>query len=41
MHSTDFKDLDTTPKKVTETARMVAANAVHLAGLLKAKPYPG
>ncbi len=41
MGSTDFKDLDKTPKKVTETAKMVASNAAHLAGLLKAKPYPG
>ncbi|MHA3842123.1 flavodoxin family protein [Sphingomonas aestuarii] len=41
MGSTDFKDLDKTPKKVTETANMVASNAAHLAGLLKAKPYPG
>jgi multimeric flavodoxin WrbA len=41
MGSVDFKDLKATPKKVTETAGMVAANAAHLAGLLKAKPYPG
>lgn len=41
MGSTDFKDLPATPEKVTETAKMVAANAVHLAGLLKEKPYPG
>jgi multimeric flavodoxin WrbA len=41
MGSTDFKDLDKTPKKVTETAKIVASNAAHLAGLLKAKPYPG
>jgi multimeric flavodoxin WrbA len=41
MGSTDFKDLDKTPKKVTETAGMVAANAAHLAKLLKDKPYPG
>jgi multimeric flavodoxin WrbA len=41
MGSTDFKDLDQTPDKVTETAKMVASNAAHLAGLLKAKPYPG
>ena len=41
MGSTNFKDLDRTPKKVSETAEMVAANAAHLAGLLKAKPYPG
>lgn len=41
MGSTDFKDLDKTPDKVTETARMVAGNAAHLAGLLKEEPYPG
>ncbi len=41
MGSTDFQDLDKTPKKVKETAGMVAGNAAHLAGLLKAKPYPG
>lgn len=41
MGSTDFKDLKATPKKVTETAKMVAANASHLARLLKETPYPG
>lgn len=41
MGSVDFKDLDKSPKKVTETAKMVANNAAHLAGLLKANPYPG
>lgn len=41
MGSKDFKDFENTPKKVTETAKMVAANAAHLAGLLKEKPYPG
>jgi multimeric flavodoxin WrbA len=41
MHSTDFKDLPETPKKVTETAKMVAANAAHLARLLKGSAYPG
>lgn len=41
MGSTDFKDLKATPKKVTETAQMVAANASHLARLLKEAPYPG
>ncbi len=41
MGSTDFKDLDRTPRKVTETAKMVATNAAHLAKLLKADPYPG
>lgn len=41
MHGTDFKDLKETPDKVVETAKMVAANAAHLASLLKAKPFPG
>jgi multimeric flavodoxin WrbA len=41
MGSTDFKDLKTTPEMVAKTAKMVASNAAHLAGLLKAKPYPG
>ena len=41
MHSTDFKDLPEAPKKVTETAKMVAANAAHLARLLKGSAYPG
>jgi multimeric flavodoxin WrbA len=41
MGSQDFKDLDATPEKVTQTAQMVASNAAHLAGLLKEQPYPG
>lgn len=41
MGSVDFKDLDETPEKVTETAKMVASNAAHLAGLLKDAKYPG
>lgn len=41
MGSTDFKDLKQTPEAVTKTAGMVAGNAAHLAGLLKASPYPG
>lgn len=41
MGSVNFVDLKSTPKKVTETAKMVAANAAHLAGLLKEAPYPG
>ena len=39
--STDFKDLDKTPNKVTETAKMLAGNAAHLAKLLKDAHYPG
>lgn len=41
MGSTDFKDLERTPDKVTQTAAMVAGNAAHLARLLKDQPYPG
>ena len=41
MGSIDFKDLDEVPEKVRQTADMVAANASHLAGLLKSSPYPG
>lgn len=41
MGSVDFKDLDEVPDAVTRTAGMVAANAAHLAGLLKHAPYPG
>lgn len=41
MGSTDFKDLKETPKKVIETAAMIASNAAHLAGLLKNNGYPG
>lgn len=41
MGSVDFKDLGETPEKVTDTAKMVASNAAHLAGLLKGAPYPG
>ena len=41
MGSVDFKDLDQTPEKVSQTAAMVASNAAHLAALLKQEPYPG
>jgi multimeric flavodoxin WrbA len=41
MGDVDFKDLEKTPDKVLETAKMVAGNAAHLAGLLKGTPYPG
>lgn len=41
MGSTDFKDLKETPEMVSKTADMVAANAAHLAELLRASPYPG
>jgi len=41
MGSTDFKDLQEAPEMVTKTAKMLASNAAHLAGLLKTAPYPG
>ncbi len=41
MGSTDFKELKETPDKVDQTAAMVAANAAHLARLLKQDNYPG
>lgn len=41
MQSTDFKDLKNRPAKVSQTAKMVASNAAHLAKLLKDAPYPG
>ncbi|PZU13143.1 MAG: NADPH-dependent oxidoreductase [Sphingobium sp.] len=41
MGSTDFKDLEKTPHKVLQTARMVAGNATHLATALRSNPYPG
>lgn len=41
MGSVDFKELEHRPRKVTETAKMVAANASHLARLLRNAPYPG
>jgi multimeric flavodoxin WrbA len=40
MGSTDYKDLDEVPEKVETTTRTVAANAAHVARLLKASPYP-
>jgi multimeric flavodoxin WrbA len=41
MHKTDFKDLPKVPEDVQGLAGILAANAVHLANLLKAQPYPG
>ena len=41
MGSTDFKELKAMPRMVTKTAKMVAANATHLAGLLRDAPFPG
>jgi len=41
MGKIDFKDLDETPDKVTESVAMLCRNAAHLARLLKANAYPG
>jgi multimeric flavodoxin WrbA len=41
MSSTDYKDLDKPYDKTTQTTRMLAANAAHLARLLKTEVYPG
>ncbi|MEW5687150.1 MAG: NAD(P)H-dependent oxidoreductase [Pseudomonadota bacterium] len=41
MGDKDFKDLKATPRMVSKTAGMVAANAAHLAMLLKAQPFGG
>jgi multimeric flavodoxin WrbA len=41
MQSVDFKDLPKVPDPVQQDAAMLAANAAHLANLLKANPYPG
>lgn len=41
MGKVDFKDLKSTPEKVEQTNRMLAANAAHLARLLKQDGYPG
>ncbi|HEY4145425.1 flavodoxin family protein [Pinirhizobacter sp.] len=40
MSDTNYVDLKQTPKKVAQTIKSLSANAVHLAGLLAAHPYP-
>jgi multimeric flavodoxin WrbA len=41
MASVDYKDLKHPNDKTVQTTKMLASNAVHLARLLKADPYPG
>ncbi|WP_084697487.1 hypothetical protein [Glaciibacter superstes] len=36
----DYKDLPEVPKEVASTTAALAANAAHLAGLLKSSQYP-
>jgi len=40
MHTIDYKDLEETPEEVASATATLARNAVHLATLLKANPYP-
>ena len=40
MHGTDYQDLDETPEATAGTNATVAANAAHLARLLKSASYP-
>ncbi|RNL80362.1 flavodoxin family protein [Nocardioides marmorisolisilvae] len=40
MGSTDYQDLDKTPEKTAGTTRTLAANAAHLARMLRAANYP-
>ena len=40
MHATDYQDLDSTPEKTATTTTTAAANAAHLARLLKNEEYP-
>lgn len=40
MGSIDFKDLDEPPEKVVDAAHAAVANAVHVARLLRERPYP-
>ena len=40
MHTTDYKDLERTPEATASAVSSAAANAVHLAGLLKSANYP-
>jgi len=41
LGKTDFQDLPQIPQKIGKTAAMAAANAAHLAALLKERRYPG
>ncbi len=41
MGSQDYRDLDHPHEKTQQVTRMLAANAAHLASLLRDSPYPG
>lgn len=40
MHTTDYQDLDQTPKATADTTKVAARNTAHLAKLLKNDGYP-
>lgn len=40
MQATDYNDLPETPEKTAQTTRTMVVNAVHLATVLAAQPYP-
>ena len=40
MQSTDYQDVEPRPEKTAQTTRTLAANAAHLAGLLRSSGYP-
>jgi multimeric flavodoxin WrbA len=40
MHGVDYKDLDETPEVTATTTATLAANAAHLARVLRSAPYP-
>jgi hypothetical protein len=40
MHAVDLKDLDEIPEKTTSATKLAVANAVHLARVLAASPFP-
>jgi multimeric flavodoxin WrbA len=40
MQGTDYQDLDKTPDAVSSATKALAANTAHLAGRLRAAPYP-
>jgi len=40
MHTTDYKDLEQTPAKVTASIATALTNAIHLARLLRGDSYP-
>jgi hypothetical protein len=41
MQAVNYVDLSATPEKVQSTLDMLAANAAHLARLLRSSNYPG